>query len=138
LIDLSFLATVGQSGGGSDLIYLIFFAVVWFLISQDHGGLSCIFGVVVPNRLGVIDWILLFFNVNLLHLLLLPVLLGIPEYYAALVVIIIEALVIKNIPLELFARLKTFFSLPCHPKDHWEDDPIGLLTFFGLGNSVAL
>jgi hypothetical protein len=28
--------------------------------------------------------------------------------------------------------------LPCHPKDHWEDDPIGLLTFFGLGNSVAL
>ena len=45
----SFLSTFCQSSWGSLLVDLIFFAIVGLFIAQDHCGLACCFGVVVPD-----------------------------------------------------------------------------------------
>jgi hypothetical protein len=73
LVDPSFLAAVGKSGRSSDFIDFIFFAIIWFFVSEHHGGLACGFRVIVPNRSSAVNWILLFPDVNLLNILLLPV-----------------------------------------------------------------
>ena len=45
----SFLSTFCQGGGSSLFVDLIFFAIVGLFTAQNHRGLACSFGVVVPD-----------------------------------------------------------------------------------------
>lgn len=42
------------------------------------------------------------------------------------------------LPFELLPFANTFFSPPCHPNDHCDSDPMGLLTFLGVNISEVL
>ena len=66
----SFLSTFCQGGWGSLLVDLVFFAIVGLFVAQDHRGLACCFGVVVPDgffgdgiffaHIGFFGWFFLF------------------------------------------------------------------------------
>lgn len=136
-MNISLLAAVGESGGSSDLVDLVLFAVVGFILAEYHRGLAGGLGVVVPDGLGIIHRVLLLAGVHLFLLLPLSAL-GVPEDDAALVVVVAEPCIDGEVPLESLALLNALFSLPCQPNDHCDCVPIGLFTFFGLGISIEL
>jgi len=124
----SFLPATGEGGGGALLVDLVLLAVVGLVAAQDHGGLACVLGVVVPDGLvshgvgllgGVLDG------------LFVPpgVVLALAQDDATLVVVRIEAYISRGVPLELLGRLKMSLLPPFQPSDHWLSIPMGLWAF---------
>ena len=90
LVSSSFLATLSQGSRSPFLVDLVLLAVVDLVAAQDHGGLTCVLGVVVPDGLVLRDILLLFVGV-LEGLVVAVAAFFLAEADTALVVVQVEA-----------------------------------------------
>lgn len=135
--DWSFLASSIQGCRCPYLIKVVFFSIVRLLVTQNHSGLSSIFGVIIPNWWSIC-WIFFPREISRFGFLLFKFCFRVSKDNTTLVMVRGNGWVRNWLLLAVLGLLPVFWELSCQPKDQVDSSPIGFVCFLGLESMEEL